>query len=161
MGRGSVVTRASITVGLGLVSILVVPPAVASERVETIQFVRTLTTTSVADVGRKGPSIGDITVELHELRRSVDSVGTPTGPQVGVHSVTTTRLGATARNVLGTVTLPGGTITAGGVGAGAPGTLAILGGTGIYAGARGTLGAASLSQRISERESLGPGLSEG
>lgn len=110
---------------------------------QTLRFVESLSTTKWVDVGVAGRSIGDLRVTAHSLRRAAADADRPVGPKVGTRSTATTVLVSGAGSLVSTSFLPAGSITAGGVARrvvrGVPLTLAVLGGTGAYAHARGTL----------------------
>src|SRR5829696_5911223 len=124
------------------------PGAFAAERADTLRLVATLSSRQSVDVGGAGRSPGDLVVELSGLRRAADQTDVAVGGPVGANTVATTRLAGNVGNVVSTAVVPGGTITAGGVSTGRQ--LAVLGGTGDYANARGSL----VVKRLDARRSL-------
>jgi hypothetical protein len=107
--------------------------------VQTLRFVESLSTTRWVDVGAAGRSTGDLRFTAHSLRRAAADADRPVGPRIGMRTTATTVLVGRAGNVVCTSLLPAGSVTAGGVVRGVARTLAVLGGTGAYANARGTL----------------------
>jgi hypothetical protein len=93
------------------------------------------------DIGRPGPSIGDVQV-LRELLYNTNITRRP----IGRAELTCTYTGTTARHCVGTFFLPKGEIVVSG-----PllyrqlFELAVVGGTGLYSNVRGTLTVTSLS----------------
>jgi hypothetical protein len=86
------------------------------------------------DAGKRGPTRGDSTVFSEELR-----IG---GKAVGADHIACTFMGVWPQETdfcRGLFVLPGGSLIAEGAAAHGPFTVAIVGGSGRYAGARGTM----------------------
>jgi hypothetical protein len=100
----------------------------------------------VKDVPPTGASVGDSFTEASRLRNAVAQFGRPKGAVVGSDRATTTLISAQAVRMQGTVRLPGGTLTIRGRVTLRPGSASVpvTGGTGRFAGARGTVTAAAL-----------------
>ncbi len=116
--------------------------AVAPSRPTVIRLVST--TTGVAllvDTGAKGLGIGDTIWSTSILSNAVAQFGRAKGATVGIDAGRATHLGTKSEQVDVVATLPGGTIHIKGRSrrAGATGVLPVVGGTGLYAGAHGTL----------------------
>jgi hypothetical protein len=104
------------------------PPAV-------LQLLSRETSETAVDVGRHGHSPGDFELATDRLYRADGTGNAIGGDQATIVSVT-----ADLADVRGTFTVPGGTLVVGGsVRFGKPILIAVLGGTGTYADARGTL----------------------
>jgi hypothetical protein len=85
------------------------------------------------DAGKKGFSIGDAFIFSEQLLQN--------GKQVGYDHVVCTHAAdwpSSAESCTGTAVLANGTLELGGLSRRGPFTIAVLGGTGSYAGARGT-----------------------
>ena len=137
--------RFAIGIALAVFGGLAVAPAVAAERALTIRLIQTRVSQQTLDVGPRGRSLGDVSVATHELRRAAANADTPTGSRIGNSSVAATVLDRRASSVVSTASLSRGTITSGGVTRRVLGALAVLGGTGDYANARGTVRVKRLS----------------
>ena len=88
----------------------------------------------------KGLSKGDVYAGRDNLTNVVPQFGKPVGAVVGSDQSTLTLTSATTGRVTGIARFPGGTVTFSGQGKlGANARLSVVGGTGRYAGARGTL----------------------
>ena len=84
-------------------------------------------------------SIGDVLLAKSILRNEIPQFGRPKGAQVGSDTATVTLVSPTQTDVRVAVTLPGGTIkTSGRTRQGGTRTIPVVGGTGTFAGARGT-----------------------
>jgi hypothetical protein len=107
---------------------------VPSVRKSSFLFSRETGQTKI-DLGRHGNSPGDLEIATDRLYRA-NGRGAP----IGRDEATFTSFTGDVSDVSGTFTLSNGTIVVGGsVRFGAPIVVAVLGGTGAYAGARGTL----------------------
>ena len=88
----------------------------------------------------KGPSKGDAYTLRARLTNVVAQFGRKPGAAVGSDSSTLSLTNATTAVIHGVAALPGGTITYGGTGSlGSNDPIPVVGGTGRFAGARGTL----------------------
>jgi hypothetical protein len=97
-------------------------------------------TTSREDVGPKGPSRGDTYTGRFRLLNVVAQFGREAGVAVGTERSTLVLTSNTTAVVHGVVALPGGTIVYGGKGRlGSSAPIPVIGGTGAFARARGTL----------------------
>jgi hypothetical protein len=132
--RGVALTLAALAAGL-------VPSAAAAAE-------RTITVTSVTvsmvnrDVKPKGPSPGDTVTYRDRLLNPVAQFGKKKGAVVGSDRGKLTYVTAHTATFAGTVALPGGTLKLSGSVFSTPGgglVVPIVGGTGRYAYARGTL----------------------
>jgi hypothetical protein len=130
--------RVAIGVVLTVLCGLAVAPAIAAEHVVTIRVIQTRISQRAVDLGARGRSLGDVVVATHELRRAAPNADVPIDGRIGTSSTATTALGRSSWNVVSTAAFSGGTITFGGVTRRTVGTLAVLGGTGAHASARGT-----------------------
>ena len=139
--------RLALGMGLAVLMGLVVTPALGAEKVETLRLIQTVVSEQSVDVGRPGRSIGDLRFASHMLQGAAPDLQRPVGGRIGTRSTTITVLGGGFSNVVATAILPRGSITAGGVGRPTAGTLAVLGGTGAYANARGTMTVRRLDAR--------------
>ena len=86
------------------------------------------------DTGKRGPSAGDVVVFSEALHMN--------GKAAGADHITCTLIGMWPKETdfcRGLFVLPGGTLVAEGANAHGPFTVAVTGGTGSYAGARGTM----------------------
>jgi len=114
------------------------PPSPTVIKVRAVQTPGKLT-----DVPPDGPSRGDTAVVHYRLLNAQRQFGKPVGARIGHNDAILTVISKTLGTVSGRATLPGGTIAFGGVGpltsAPGAGAVAILGGTGAFAGARGTI----------------------
>jgi hypothetical protein len=147
-------------VACGLMLLVLAPWAYASsatgERTLTIRLISTPKRTVVNDVPPKTmqqglASKGDTISGTSVLRNQVAQLGKAKGAIIGSDSFTITAVSSSRARVKATVRLPGGTIrVAGDQPSIAPPPLPIVGGTGAYAGARGTCE----SQQLSGNRSL-------
>jgi hypothetical protein len=95
--------------------------------------------TTVKDVLPKGPSKGDRYTGRDRLSNLVAQFGRPAGAVVGTDSPILTLRSATAGCVTGVANLPGGTLIFRGCGQlDDDGPVPVVGGTGVFLGARGT-----------------------
>lgn len=124
--------------------------ALAGEQVQTLRLIETRTSLKTANVGPARRSLGDLVLRASELRRAAPDAFRPVGGRVGSQTITSTVLQGNTANLVSTSVLPEGSITSGGVVSGGVGVLAVLGGTGAYANASGTL----QITRVDERRSL-------
>jgi hypothetical protein len=124
---------------VALAASLVVAPLIggAADRqaTETIRLFSRETGETKIDLGRHGTSPGDLEIATDRLYHA-NGRGAP----IGRDEATFTSFTADVSDVSGSFTLPQGTIVVGGsVRFGAPIVVAVLGGTGAYSSARGTL----------------------
>ena len=112
----------------------------AAARTQTITLVsKTVSVRALADKAPKGkPSRGDVFQEKSELRNAVAQFGRPKGALVGSDVAVATLLETPRLRLRITVKLPGGTLRAGGVIAIVGQRFPVIGGTGAFAGARGS-----------------------
>ena len=97
-------------------------------------------TSSFEDKSPKGPSRGDMVHARFRLLNVVPQFGRKVGAAVGTERSTYMFLSSKRVTLSGAVTLPGGTIRYGAVGAlGSSAPVPVVGGTGRFAGARGRL----------------------
>ena len=139
--------RFALGTGLAVLTGLVVTPALGAEKVETMRLIQTIVSERSVDLGRAGRSIGDLRFASHKLQGAAADLQHSVGGRIGTRSTTITVLEGGFSSVVATVVLPRGSITAGGVGRPTAGTLAVLGGTGAYASARGTMTVRRLDAR--------------
>ena len=135
--------RTLLACSLGLV--LPALPAQAAQHAEseatTIRLVSITTKYRVlVDTARKGePDAGDVVWARSTLRNAVPQFGKPKGAIVGSDVGTFTVVSGSVGDVKVAVTLPGGTLrTAGRIRDNTVQVTRVTGGTGTYAGARGT-----------------------
>jgi hypothetical protein len=106
----------------------------------------------VKDVPPKGASKGDVVTGRDNLLNVTRQFGKPAGARVGVDRVTETILGSTSAIIQGTARLPDGTVAFKGTGKAnsSTGTLTIpvVGGSGHYAHARGTVTAGTQATNV-------------
>jgi hypothetical protein len=134
-----VTPRTSVVALVLLVGAVAAPSAVAA-RTLVIRLKSVTVSTTVNDVGAKGPSKGDVYSGRFRLLNVVAQFGRPAGRSVGTEESSLRLTSPSTGVVSGVVTLPGGTITyrgTGRVGSNAP--IPVVRGTGAFAGARGTL----------------------
>jgi hypothetical protein len=107
-----------------------------------IRLVSTTTSASHADVKPKGPSARDRDTSTSRLVNQLAQFGKPKGAIVGSDRGTVTYTGAHSATLRAVTRLPGGTLIVRGpvrpIGNGAV-VIAVVGGTGAFAGAHGTL----------------------
>jgi hypothetical protein len=119
-------------------------PAVASGRVSLVITVKSVTVSSVHhEAAPKGTSKGDRYILRSQLRNVSRQFSKPAGAVVGRDSYTLTFTSATSWLMAGMTMLPGGTIRWSGQGRfrndQLEGPLTVTGGSGAFAGARGTI----------------------
>ena len=119
---------------------LLVTPSLASHKDKTLTLTGKTVTSEQVDVGKPGPSLGDMNVITEDVYRD--------GKRVGTSDIqcTVVRLQPPKFEVqcFNTTTLPGGQITSQGIVTSdqiekTPFQQAVTGGTGVYAGASGQL----------------------
>jgi hypothetical protein len=132
---------AIVLLGVGLLAL----PAHAADRSEAVNLTIRLVSTGgsakiLVDKTPKGvPSKGDVVRETTTLKNAVRQFGKAKGAVVGSDVAVYTFVSSTAASMKVTATLPGGTLrgTARLEGTALP-VLKVVGGTGTFAGARGT-----------------------
>jgi hypothetical protein len=119
-----------------------VSPSAGATPPSVIRLVSITTSTSNVDVPPRKDSTGDRQVFTSRLLNARRQFGKPKDAVVGSDRGTMRLTSATSANVTTVAKLPGGTITANGplraAGNGAV-SVAVVSGTGVFAGARGTL----------------------
>jgi hypothetical protein len=127
--------HAVVTLAASLLLVPLIGGAAGRQSTRTIRLFSRETGQTKIDLGRHGNSPGDLEIATDRLYRA-NGRGAP----IGRDEATFTSFTGDVSDVSGTFTLPDGTIVVGGsVRFGAPIVVAVLGGTGAYAGARGTL----------------------
>lgn len=130
--------HALLIVVLALVAAAAVAVAAQGRSASSLTFVTKQQSFAQIDVGKKGFSIGDSFIFAEQLLAD----GKPAGhDRVMCTHVANTR--TDAESCSGTVVLAGGTIELAGLASRGPFTVAVVGGTGSYAGARGSARVAS------------------
>jgi Dirigent-like protein len=129
-----------------LVVAVLLPSAAQARSTLVLRLISVSTSSSVDDRPPAGASVGDSFTETSRLRNAVAQLGRPKGAVVGTDRATTTLISAQAVRMEGTVRLPGGTLTIRGRVTLRPGSASVpvAGGTGRFAGARGTVTATAL-----------------
>lgn len=134
---------------LGGVLLLALPAQAAhrtESKIRTIQLVsRTVSAKLVVDRAPKGLSKGDKISETSSLRNAVPQFGRPKDALVGSDVAVMTLISAVRTKITVTVTLPGGTIRTAGTVSDDRQKIPVVGGTGVFAGARGMSDVQSLS----------------
>jgi hypothetical protein len=123
-----------------LASAVALPAEAAGPKV--IQLLSIETSQRITDVDPKGNSTGDKWYSTSRLQNLAPQFGLPKGAVVGTDRGTMTVLGPTSASLDSTTKLPGGTLRVRGrVRLRPQGGLIfpVVGGTGLFAGARGTL----------------------
>jgi hypothetical protein len=112
----------------------------ARDRTMVIRLKSVTVSTSIRDLPPKGPSKGDVYSGRFRLLNVVRQFGLEVGAAVGTERSSLKLTSHTAAMVMGVVSLPGGTIVYRGEGSlGSSKPIPVVGGTGRFAGARGTL----------------------
>jgi hypothetical protein len=137
----AVKTLAAFVLALAVVAVLVAPASAAPPSVITL--VSETTSESSVDAPPRKDSAGDRQLFTSRLLNARRQFGKPKGAAVGSDRGTLTLTSARSANLKTVAKLPGGTITTNGrlraaAGDGAV-AVAVVAGTGIFAGARGTL----------------------
>jgi hypothetical protein len=139
---------------LGLI-VLTTVPAHGAPRAETKAMTIRVVSIKIdselfVDKAPKGvPNVGDTLRSRSNLRNEVAQFGKPKGALVGSDVATLTFKSLTMGVVKVTAALPGGTLRASGLvlhGGDARGTIRVTGGTGVFAGARGTVSSTLLTR---------------
>lgn len=118
----------------------------------TIRLISSPSRTTVRDLAPKGaPNKGDSISGTSILRNEVAQFGKPKGTRVGTDSFVFTLTSASRGQIKVTTKLPGGTLRSEGrsLVAGTP-SIPVVGGTGDFAGARGTVEARDLANGTSQ-----------
>jgi hypothetical protein len=140
-------TRLAVAVLVIAVPAALVPVLAQAKSTMVIRLVSITTSNRVQDKDPAGPSRGDTLVTTSRLQNAVAQFGRAKGAVVGSDSGTVTLTAADAGMVAGTTKLPGGTIKfRGRIGSGNRDVIPVTGGTGRFAGARGTLTTAPLDR---------------
>ena len=148
--------RVALVASASVIALAVALPAPASEgtptRTVTIRLVSTPGKTTFRDVAPKGlgqglPTRGDVIRGTSILRNATAQFGKPRGAVVGGDTYSMTFRTAATAAVAVTAKLPDGALQAKGTGdiTAERLTIAVVGGTGAYVGARGTSESKSLS----------------
>jgi hypothetical protein len=113
-----------------------------------VSVISTATSEQQHDTGKKGPSVGDYVVMTDRLTNAVRQFGKPRGAVVGTDRAVERLIAGGGVRIEGTTKLPGGTVRVSGLlrtdaqgRANAP----VVGGTGRYDGATGTLTVVNLT----------------
>ena len=129
------------------VAVTLVPPLASSKSAVVIRLVSITTSNRVQDKAPQGASPGDKVFTTSRLQNAVAQLGRPKGAVVGSDRATLTIRGSDSVLVDGSATLRGGTIRFHGLITSANTTrIPVVGGTGRFAGARGTVTTAALSR---------------
>jgi hypothetical protein len=136
--------RLSLLAGLAVLSTLLTPLSQArTGTTTTIKLLLVVTGYTPRDLSPRGPSPGDSIVERDRLYNLVPQLGRPKGALVGTDSaVVTIEVGMQTANWRGVSKLAGGTIAVNGripIQSNGRVTLPVVGGSGRFAHARGTL----------------------
>jgi hypothetical protein len=117
----------------------------------TVAVIAHTTSMRVVDASPKGPSRGDRYIATSRLSNAVAQFGRKRGAVVGIDRSTTTLTGERTARVSGVATLPGGTLRFQGPlreeTTGGSLVAPVVGGTGVFAGARGTVTVVGTSRR--------------
>ena len=132
------VTARRVGVALAAALVLAFPPVAAAENV-VIRLTSQTTSVTGNDVTPKGPSKGDRYVLASRLTNAVRQFDKPAGAVVGSDRGTVRFTSDTLVAIDGVARLPGGTIHFRGRGVFGLKRIPVVGGTGRYAGAKGTL----------------------
>jgi hypothetical protein len=130
-----------LTLVIGLGALVATTPAVGERQsVRVIRVKTVVISKSVRDKPPTGPSKGDVWVEHDALLNVTRQFGKPANVAVGSDTATVTFLSPTSARIVGTATLPGGTIRFRGTASLTDKTphVPVIGGTGAYAHARGS-----------------------
>jgi hypothetical protein len=129
-------------VGAAIVAAVLSPAASAAVPPSTVRLVSITTSGSSVDVPPLKASVGDRELSTSRLVNAGARFGQPKGAVIGSDRSTMTLLSATSARLKVVAKLPGGTITANGrlmASGGGAVSVAVVTGTGVFAGARGTL----------------------
>jgi len=128
---------------------LAFPLAAQADRTVVVRLTSVTLFNTPYDLAPSGPSAGDRYVVKSRLLNAVAQFGKPKGAVVGSDQGTATLLSKIVVKSVGVARLPGGTIRFQGTGKlGARTSIPVVGGTGDYAGARGTLAVASVGTAV-------------
>jgi len=134
--------RLAASIALAAGAALVGPATSGADSVYVLRLVSITVSGTLTDTGKPGPSRGDHFDMKDTLVNAVRQLGKPKGARVGSDRARLELVSATKSEISGIARLPGGTVTfEGGFTVRAGGTFAvpIVGGTGRWAKARGTL----------------------
>jgi hypothetical protein len=132
----------SVVVAFACVAVALAAPSARASSTVVIRVRSIEVSRSHSDSAPKGPSKGDEVLLRDRLVNISRQFGRPAGATVGGDYGRFVLLSSKTFEMQGVARLPGGTLTIQGLGNGAPGPnlpLVVTGGTGRYAGARGTL----------------------
>lgn len=136
----SLPSRWLVLVALGACSVVAVPTASAGTYLQITVRSQTLSS-SQTDRGALGPSQGDVAIVRDRLVAVGAQLGRPAGAAIGADRADFQYTSATRYTVTGVTQLPGGTLSVRGYGdvSRSRATLAVVGGTGRFAGAYGSV----------------------
>jgi len=133
--------RALILLIVVVVVLVALGSSSAASRPDLVHLVSITTSGKTTDTPPKGPSKGDTFTTTSRLLNIRAQFGKPKGAVVGSDRGTVVLTSARAGSVRGVTKLPGGTLSFRGPlpASGGGGTIRVVGGTGVFAGARGML----------------------
>lgn len=133
--------RVTLILGLLAAAVIAVPSG-GTSGAKTIRLISIATSHSAKDVAPKGPSAGDTSTDSDRLVNAVAQLGKPKGAVVGKDSGVFTLTSSSAARFDGTARFLGDTLRVRGMVVAIPTggiRLPVVGGTGRFAGATGTL----------------------
>jgi hypothetical protein len=135
--------RSGALVAVAVAALAAAPPSSEStSRSQTIRLISVGTSSKTVDKAPSGLSAGDKVIETSRLSNQIAQFGKRKGAVVGHDRATLTVVNPTTVRVDGVATLPGGTVVLRGPIKASSATVATVpvgGGTGAFAGARGTV----------------------
>lgn len=139
-GRLDTVHRIAATAALLVITAGFLAPVASARHTLVIRLKSVSVGGTAKDAPPKGPSKGDRYTGRDRLTNLVGQFGRPTGAVVGTDSSTLTLTSPTSGCVTGAANVPGGTILIKGCGhLGVNIPIPVIGGTGAFHGARGTM----------------------